>query len=84
MRCKGVVYHRIDDLIRDNPRVTELVMNRNTLAKFVQLAGKKTKVVKKQRIYVSPQLRDGKPPREILMRVDQRIEGEDVWIEDGK
>lgn len=84
MRSKGIIYHRIDDLIRDNPHLTELVMNRGTLAKFVKLAGKKTKVVKKQRVYISPQLRDGKPPREILMRVDQKIEDDNVWYEDGR
>jgi hypothetical protein len=70
--------HKIDDILRDDPKIVELRMNRSTLRRFIEMAGAKTKVLKRERFYLSPS-RNWPVP----IVVDNKIadEGVQLWEE---
>lgn len=77
MKKRSVTIHNIDTLCAENKHIKAFRMNRDTLREFVALAGKKTRVIKKQRVYVSPLCLTMIP-----LIVDQKIEGENVYVDD--
>lgn len=77
MKKSGLERHKIDDILRDNEKITELRMSRITMRKFIEIAGAKTRIIKGERFYLSPS-RNWPVP----IVVDNKIEGDNVQLRD--
>lgn len=66
----------LDDMLARFPNASELQMNRAALRKFVELAKKRVGKVNGKPVYI---LVDGHST--ISLVVNQRIEGEDIFVE---